>query len=173
MATVTVRFSISPVPPAGYVPTLGYAVSYKRIGVDPSPTFLSSNSVSASDVNGNVSIDVQNLVEGYEYEITVQPKCGIDNVGTLLVFTKKVAKSFQLYRDPSTSAGACAAANANTSPVILWAVAPAINNQTVLYQAYNIGDGAQIADSGWYANKSGKAFNLSAEGIVINNVNCG
>lgn len=168
MGNITVRFTSN----STSIPTLGYEVGYKRLGVDASPTFLSTNPAPAADQDSIVSITVPGLEEGYNYEITVQPKCGITNFGTLLTFTKKLPKVFSLSRDASTSAGACAAAGNNQSVNTLYATAPEIVNGIVLYKSNQVdGVGALVADNGWYSDFN-KAYNVDNQGYVISTVSC-
>lgn len=172
MGKITVRFRNSPAVPFAQPPTLGYEVGYKRIGVDSSPTLLSSNPAPVADQNGTIAIEVDNLAEGYNYEITVQPKCGINNYGTLLTFTKKLPKLYNLSRDASTSAGACAAAGNNQSVNNLYATATEITNGVILYKTNDVETvGALLADNGWYSDFS-KAYNVNNQGVVISTVSC-
>jgi len=168
MPKITVRFNTTALEP----PTLGYLVSYRRVGVDTSPTFLQVNPVPYPDLSNPlqpvVSIDINNLTGGYQYEITVQPQCGPTSLGSLLTFSKILPVSVILGRDPSSSIAACAAAK--TIPLY----APqALGSGIQLYTTPDVDalGSLTLNVSGWYSDGT-KAYNVNSNGIITSVVPC-
>jgi hypothetical protein len=169
MPTIIVRFNTTATEP----PTLGYRVSYRRVGVDTSPTFLSVNPTPTIDTtNPNqpfVTIEVKDLAGGYQYEITVQPQCGPTSLGSLLTFTKILSLKLVTGRDPSSSVVACAA-NKNT---ILYSPTVNLGAGIQLYTTQDVDSQSSLTLNvlGWYSDGT-NSYNVSSTGIITSVVPC-
>jgi hypothetical protein len=170
MPTITVRFNTTATEP----PTLGYRVSYRRVGVDASPTFLSVNPAPYPDLSNPsqpfVTIPVDNLLGGYQYEITVQPQCSPTLLGSLLTFTKVLSLKLVTGRDPSSSAAACAA----TKNITLYSPTVNLVAGIQLYTTQDVdtlGSSLTLNVLGWYSDGT-KAYNVNSSGIITSVVNC-
>jgi hypothetical protein len=164
MPTLSVNFYTT----ATEAPTLGYIVSYRRVGVDASPTFFPVNSQNTPNQNGIVSIELYGLTPGFQYEVTVQPQCSPTSVGTLLTFTKILPVTITTGRDPSSSAAACAAAK----NIILYA-RQTVTSGVQLYTTPDVDsvNSTTLSITGWYSDGA-KAYNVNSSGIVTSVVDC-
>jgi hypothetical protein len=159
--------------PSTEPPTLGYLVSYRRVGVDASPTFLAVNPAPYPDLtdpaNPIATIDVDNLLGGYQYQITVQPQCSQTSVGSLLTFTKVLPLTLVTGRDPSSSAAACTA----TKNITLYSPTVSVAAGVQLYTTPNVDSVGAVTLNvlGWYSDGI-KAYNVNSSGIITSVVNC-
>lgn len=169
MPTITVRFNTTATEP----PTLGYLVSYKRVGVDASPTFLNTNPAPYPDLSNPsqpfVTIPVGNLTGGYQYEITVQPQCSPTQLGSLLTFNKVLPLTLVVARDPSSSVTACAA----SKNITVYSPKAVIDTNTQLFTTQDVDSVGSIPVSvpGWYSDGT-NSYNVNSSGFVTSIVPC-
>jgi hypothetical protein len=152
MATLTLSFV------SNNNPTNGYIVKYREVGtsqyttVTPNPT--------------GSPVLISSLGAGVSYEGTIQADCGNGQFGTISTFSATVAAKFNMARDPSSAANACALTNFNYT---FYAATAVLQLQTQLYsddllsQAYTTG--------GYYSNGT-NVYQVSSLGKVLSITSC-
>ena len=109
---------------------------------------------------------IDGLGAGVSYEGTIQADCGNGQYGSLTSFGVVVPATFNVSRDPSSAAAACA----NTNRIYtFYAAVPVLSVNTQLYSDSAL---TTAYTTGGYYSDGTKSYQVSSAGIVTAVANC-
>jgi hypothetical protein len=152
MATLTISFT------SNNNPTNGYIVKYRQVGTVPYTTVTPNPITSPVLITG--------LGAGVSYEGTIQADCGNGQFGTISTFSATVAAKFDMARDPSSAANACALTNFNYT---FYAAVPVLVQGTQLYNNATLS--SAYTTGGFYSDGT-NVYQVSSAGVVLSVSTC-